>query len=74
MLAWEVEIYDKRCIVFAATKAKARWIAVKGYWDAGYGRGRGDWPRAVAGRAERFDRSALRHKNAQPWTEEYVIG
>jgi len=40
LLAWTVEINAMSCVVFAATKDKAKWIAVKGYWDAGYGRGR----------------------------------
>lgn len=33
-VAWEVEINYMSCIVFAATKAKAKWLAVKSYWDA----------------------------------------
>lgn len=37
IVAWEVEINYASCIVFAATKAKAKWAAVKAYWDA-YGR------------------------------------
>ncbi len=42
-LAWEVEINGLSCIVFAETKAKARWIAVHSYREA-YGHGRGYWP------------------------------
>lgn len=37
LLAWEVEIHSMRCICFAATKAKAQWLATKSYWDA-YGK------------------------------------
>ena len=57
------------CIVFAATKAKAKWLAVKAYWDA---YGRDGWPRPTAGRAERYDDSALRFREARAWTEDFV--
>lgn len=57
LLAFDVEINSMHGIAFAATKPKARWIAVKSYWDAGYGR-KGLWPRPVAVRAPRFDQYA----------------
>lgn len=53
-VAWEVEINSMSCIVWAETAARARYQAVKGYWAA-FGRMRGVWPRAVAGRAALFD-------------------
>ena len=31
-LAWKVEINYMTCVVFATTKPKAQWIAVKSYW------------------------------------------
>lgn len=40
-VAWEVEIDAMRCIVFAATKAKAKYIAFKAWREAGYGVNRG---------------------------------
>ncbi len=71
ILAWEVEIHSMRCIVFAATKAKAKWIAVKGYWEA---YGKNGWPNPTAGRAELYDRSALRsHAKQRAWSEDHVI-
>ena len=71
LLAWEVEIRGMRCICFAATKAKAQWIATKSYWEV-YG-GDGSWPRAVACRAERFDKSRLAtEKEQRPWDEDQV--
>lgn len=74
LLAWEVELSDMRCFVFAATRAKAQWIAVKSYWEA-YGRRHGEWPRARAFRAERYDNSHLRlEKRQQAWSEDYVRG
>jgi len=73
LLAWSVEIDSMSCIVFAATRSKAQWIAVKGYRDAGFGRP-GEWPRAKAVRAERYDASALRDQGPRGWTEEYVSG
>ena len=69
LLAWLVEIHAMTCIVFAATKAKAKWLAVKAYWDA---YGRDGWPRPTAGRAERYDDSALRFREARAWTEDFV--
>lgn len=71
LVAWEVVIYDLRAIVFATTAPKARWLAVKGYREAGYGR-RGAWPSVRAMRAERYDRSVLRSGEQKCWTESYV--
>ncbi len=72
LLAWEVVISDMTCICFATTKAKAQWLATKSYWEA-YGRN-GQWPRAVAHRAERYDKSSLRlQPNQKAWGEEYVL-
>lgn len=62
LLAWTVEINSMTCVVFAATKAKAKWIAVKSYWEA-YGKNR--WPNPVANRAKVYDRSVLRHEPKQ---------
>ena len=70
-LAWHVEIDSSSCVVFAATKAKAQWIATKSYWNAGYGRHK-VWPRAKAFRAERHDQSVLRFMQPRAWIEEYV--
>ncbi len=70
-LAWFVEVDSMTCVVFAATAAKAKWIAVKGYRDAGYGN-RGTWPPTSVGRRERYDKSPLRHQKPRPWTEDYV--
>lgn len=71
-VAWEVELNSMRCIVFTTSKAKAQWRAVRSYWDA-YGRRLGEWPRARAWRAERYDRSALRFQQRQcAFGEDYV--
>ena len=69
LLAWLVEIHAMTCIVFAATKAKAKWLAVKAYWDA---YSRDGWPRPTASRAERYDDSALRFREPRAWTEDFV--
>lgn len=58
-VCWEVEIRSLHCFCFAATQAKAQWIATKSYWEA-YGRRKGEWPRARAWRAERHDKSSRR--------------
>lgn len=72
-VAWKVEIRSMSCIVFATTKAKAQWIAVKGYREA-YGHRRGEWPGAKAWRVPEYDRSVLRfdpYRNG--FTEDHVI-
>ena len=58
LVAWSVEINSWTMVVFATTKAKANWVAVKSYWDR-FGRD-GTWPRPSASRAQRWDRSVLR--------------
>lgn len=54
LLAYRVTIDDMSCIVFAPTPAKARWMAIKSYWEAGYGRPR-VWPRPSAVRTPHYD-------------------
>jgi hypothetical protein len=72
LLAWEVDISSMRCIVFAATKAKANWLAVKSFWSAGYGR-KGVWPRPAAKRQPVYDKSHLKSNPSQhAWVPEYV--
>jgi hypothetical protein len=71
LLAFEVEIHSMRCIVFARTAPKARWIAVRGYWEA-YGRGKGGWPRPIARRISRLDNSSLKDHPSRCWAPEYV--
>jgi hypothetical protein len=74
VVAWGVEIDSMTCIVFAPTAAKARYIAVAGYWDA-YGRRKGEWPRAVAWREPRFDASMLiKNGKKGPFVRDYVEG
>ena len=71
LLAWTVEIHSMTCVVFAATRAKAKWIAVKAYWEA---YGRNGWPNPICNRAECYDRSVLRHEAKHvPFSEEYVM-
>lgn len=70
-LAYEVEINSLSCVVFAETPAKARWIAVKGYWEAGYGR-KGLWPRPKASRVPWLDNSPLRDRERKAWCPEYA--
>lgn len=67
-VAWEVEINYMTCIVFAATKAKAKWLAVKSYWDA-YSRN-GSWPHTSVARRPQYDRFPYRERKA--YSPEYV--
>ena len=72
LFAWEVDINCMICIVFAATEKKANWIAVKSYWEAGYGRGRGTWPSVSTLRVPQHDNSRLKHEGRRAWGPEYV--
>lgn len=40
--------------IMATTAAKARMVAVRAYWEAGYGK-RGKWPASVVARPEASD-------------------
>ena len=71
VVAWEVNIDSMRCFVFAATAPKARWLAVRGYWEAGYGR-KGLWPNTSAYRAERYDNSPRRNEIEKCFSEEWL--
>ncbi len=68
LLAWEVEIHSMSCVVFAATKAKARWTAVKSYWEA-FGRGQG-WPHCSVARRPLMD--SFKGEVGRAYTPEYV--
>jgi hypothetical protein len=70
LLAWTVEIHSMTCVVFAATKAKAQWIATKSYWEAYEKNG---WPMAKAWRAKPYDKSRLRFEPPKAWSEDYVM-
>jgi hypothetical protein len=70
-LAYAVSIDDLTCIVFASTKPQARWVAVRSYWDAGYG-SRRIWPSAHAIRRPDLDSSPLRNAERMAYAPEYV--
>jgi hypothetical protein len=70
-LAWTVTVSGMDCVVFATTSAKARWIAVRSYWDAGYGN-HGQWPNCRAKRYPILDKSPLRDKPQRAWVPEYA--
>lgn len=69
-VAWRVELPPGSCIVFAPTKAKARYQAVKAYWDA-YGRAQA-WPNCNVTRAAVYDRCEMRNRHPKAWSEDYV--
>lgn len=71
IVAWKVEIAGMTCIVFAASRKKAQWIATKSYWEA-YGNN-GQWPCAVAWRVPQYDQSRLAIKPGC-YGEDYVFG
>ncbi len=53
-VAYRIDINSMSGVAFATTQAKARWIAVSSYWEAGYGR-KGLWPSVSAARALDLD-------------------
>ena len=67
-VAWEVEINCLSCVVFAATKAKAKWLAVKSYWDA-YSRTQA-WPHTSVARRPEYDH--FPHRQPKAYSPEYV--
>ncbi len=69
-VAWKVEVNGYSCIVFATTKPKARWIAVRSYWEA-YSRNQG-WPSVSAWRVPRYDDSARKSDPPRAFCEEFV--
>lgn len=69
VVAWEVEIHYMSCVVFATTKAKARWLAVKAYWDA-YS-ANGSWPHTNVARKPLYDKFPHRNE-AKAFSPEYV--
>ena len=71
LLAYRVEIEGSHCICFAASAAKARWIAVKSYWEAGYGR-KGVWPRPTAARCPIYDNHSLKKQPNRAYSEDYL--
>jgi hypothetical protein len=61
-VAYEVTLKGERAIVFAASAAKARWAAVRSYWEA-YGREH-EWPSVRATRAPRLDGALERSRGS----------
>jgi hypothetical protein len=68
-VAFGVEIRSMTAIVFAETPAKAKWIAVRGYWDA---YGQNGWPSLKVWREPRFNGNPLKNGKRVPWTKDYV--
>jgi len=70
LLGFDVTVYEMSCIVFAKNAAQAKWRAVKGWRDAGYG-GKRQWPSVSARRNPRWD--SFPHKDqSRCWIPEYV--
>jgi len=68
--AYEVTLYDFISICFAETPAKAKWIAVSGYWDT---YGKNGWPDVSVRREPQFDNSPLKNGKCVPWTRDHVL-
>lgn len=72
-VAWRVELNGWTGICFAVSASKAKWTAVKSYWEA-FGRRKGEWPRPTAARAKAHDESAMNteRNKGRMFGEEYV--
>ena len=56
LVAWIVDIFAfPEVVCFATSEAKAKWIAIKAYRNAGYG-SRGSWPDIICKRGSDYDR------------------
>ena len=73
MKAWIVTIDNIDAVVFAPTRGKASWIAVRSYREAGYGT-RNEWPSVRVARAKRYDVSRCQNNPDRCWDEHYVSG
>lgn len=71
-LAWTVEIGPVSCVVFAPTRAKAKWVAISAYW-VDIVRCKGTFPKVKAYRASCYDNSRLRDEKHKAWDENYVM-
>lgn len=72
ILAFGVSLNDMECICFAASKSKAKWIAVRGAREAGH-LGKKEWPSSIsAWRAKEYDYSLAKCHGNGPWIEDYV--
>lgn len=71
IVAWEVEINYLSCVVFATTKSKAKWLAVKSYWAA-FTRAR-SWPHTSIARRPEYDKFPFKdNPYAVSFSPEYV--
>jgi len=73
LLAFEVEVNGFITIVFAATAAKAKWRAIRGYWAA-YGRRHKEWPEVKCRRERLYDSSPLAKHSPHYYSPSYVRG
>jgi hypothetical protein len=69
--AFGVRVNGTLCIVFAATRPKAKWVAVKAYREAGYGK-RGEWPIISICRDPMYDDHHFSRSAPRAYTEEHV--
>ena len=74
--AWRVTVDDLGpAIVFAATRQKAKWVAVSSYWEAYPPWWRGEWPSISIGRAGEYDHLADEKRFGvwhRAWGEDYL--
>ena len=72
MVAWDVCVDGwASAIVFAETAPKAKWLAVRSYWDAGYGE-KGSWPACGTKREPRFDKHSKCVAPGGPYCRPYI--
>jgi hypothetical protein len=69
-VAWIVEVDSIPVIIWSINRSRAKWIAVRGYREAGY-RTNGIRPNVKVNRAKVYDRINLEPDRC--WSEDYVL-
>lgn len=67
--AYRVTIDNIGAIVFAGTRSRAKWIAVRAYWEAGFPK---KWPAVKAVRCPVYDNHPCGDLDGRAWNERYL--
>ena len=69
MKAYKVTIDGISAIAFAGTRSRAKWICVRAYWDAGFGK---EWPAVKAVRCPAYDNHPFGELDGRAWSEDFL--
>lgn len=67
--AYRVTLDGEESIVFTSTAARAKWICVRSYWEAGFPR---YWPKVTVKRDPLYDNSPQSAEAGECWNPKYV--